>query len=369
MLFIQFFFFFEVLSFKYILNVNILLTSLKALYSTICFYCIIKYFQRSVFLCKQVGLVIKKNWLYQVLSFCNLLIFVTSLTMGKAGKRDKVGFIGCLSWGILGYFLLPVAGGHYKTSRHARAHLPQQVLWQSCWDFRQRGQGHGCFGLSCAAGVQPSPGPAELMQNQNAGGEALEVSSWGNTRCSLALTKHRVWAVTKILLIIRGHVNIIAAIFSTWWFRNWAENKVQTPQITFLSFVFARDGCPGSLGVFVYQLPPSPLFRYFRFTVKINGLGIWGGAPCLTQRRAHTQHIEGHLYGLVYLGFCLGSLCAAGAAEDRASCVLGTVAAALSLSLSPCWLHFPLEQLLPCLLCPECTVLFTFFPPCSLWNL
>lgn len=115
--------------------------------------------------------------------------------------------------------------------------------------------------------------------------------------------------------------------------------------------------CLKSSGVSAYQLP-APLFGYFRFTIKINSLGLLGGAVCLVQRRAQTQHGEGHLYGPVYPGFCLGSPRAAGAAEGRASCVLGTTAAALS--LSPFWLHFPLEQLFPCLLCPENTVLLTF---------
>lgn len=101
--------------------------------------------------------------------------------------------------------------------------------------------------------------------------------------------------------------------------------------------------------------------QIYRFTVKINSLGILGGALCLAQRRAQTQHTEGHPYGLVYLGFCLGSPRAAGAAERRALCVLGITAAALS--LSPFWLHFPLEQLFPCLLCPDSRVSFTFLFP------
>lgn len=244
-----------------------------------------------------------------MLSFCNLLGFVTSLTTGKAGKREKVGY-----WLlILGFFrVFSAPAGHCKTSRHVRAHLPQRVLWQSCWVFGQRGQGHRCFWLSCAAGTAFSR-PSWADAKPKCRGEALEVSSWGNTRWSLTLTKHPVWALPEVLLKIRWrpkyNMNIIAAIFSMWWFRNWTGNKDQTPRlhlsVSHLHVMGAQE-LPQELRDFCISASTPP-FGYFRFTVKINSLGVLGGALCLAQRRAQTQHTEGHRYGLVYPGFCLGS--------------------------------------------------------------
>lgn len=142
--------------------------------------------------------------------------------------------------------------------------------------------------------------------------------------------------------------------------------KVQTPRLHFsvshLHVIGAQELPQELRDICISASTPPPVW-YFRFTVKINSLGILGGALCLALalRRAQTQHTEGHPYGLVCPGFCLGSPRAAGAAEGKALCVLGITAAALS--LSPFWLHFPLEQFFPCLLCPDSTVLFTFLFP------
>lgn len=199
------------------------------------------------------------------------------------------------------------------------------------------------------------------------GGEASEMSSWGNRRWNLALTKNPVWALTKILLKLSWK---LSQVWREYYCSNiqymmvvkldWKQGS--DPQITFLSFTFARDWCPGTAsraqGYLHISFHPAP-FGYFRFAVEINSLIILGRALCLAQRRAQTLHTEGHLYGLVYPGFCLGSPHAAGVAEERALCVLSTTAAGLS--LSPFWLHFPLEQLFPCLSCPGSTILFAFF--------
>lgn len=219
-----------------------------------------------------------------MLSFCNLLGFVTSLTTGKAGKREKVGY-----WLlILGFFrVFSAPGGHYKTSRHVRAHLPQRVLWQSCWVFGQRGQGHRCFWLSCAAGTAFSR-PSWADAKPKCRGEALEVSSWGNTRWSLALTKHPVWALPEVLLKIRWrpkyNMNIIAAIFSMWWFRNWTGNKDHTPRlhlsVSYLHVMGAQE-LPQELRDFCISAstPPIWILQIYRKNKQLGGFGR-SSLPC-----------------------------------------------------------------------------------------
>lgn len=74
--------------------------------------------------------------------------------------------------------------------------------------------------------------------------------------------------------------------------------KVQTPRlhfpVSYLHVIGAQELPQELRDICISASTPLP-FSYFRFTVKINSLGILGGALCLAQRRAQTQHTEAHL--------------------------------------------------------------------------
>lgn len=123
-----------------------------------------------------------------------------------------------------------------------RAHLPVQVLWQSCWVFRQRGQGHRCFWLSCTASTALCK---TKMQGGGIGGVWLgkyKMKSASHKTASLSTHKNTPKNQVKAQVQHEYYCCSIQDMMVPKL--DWKQSS--DPQITFLSFIFACDRCPGA---------------------------------------------------------------------------------------------------------------------------